>query len=206
MRVLCTILCLSLNMQMPAFADSPFGNFEDAQQYGAFYDFVYQNNVVESFLLGCTGDRSVSYKFAFATAPISNSYKREILGLNGIAQDPFTNKPLSRRLWDEVKLAVTRKPESKKDISEPVLMAQMEVLRQFKDYQDQKDTLCDFVFWDEVAHLEDSINELMSDTRNRRAGSPALVNFEKDAQKGLPTLFRLFSSNPQKSTASGERH
>ncbi|MHB1115576.1 hypothetical protein [Sideroxydans sp.] len=198
MRALFTFLFISLNMHIPAFAESTYGNFEDAQQYGSFYDFVYQSNVVESYLLECTGDRSVAYKFAFATAPISNSYKREILGLNGIAKDPFTNKPLSRRLWDEVKLAVTRKPDPQKNLSEPVLMAQMEVLRQFNDHQEQKDTLCDFVFWDEVTHLAEAIDTLMRDVRNRQSGSSALIEFEKEAKVGLEVIDRLFKANPNR--------
>lgn len=172
--------------------------FDDQAQYELLYEFSYQSNIVESFFLECTGDRSVSYKFAFATAPISNGYKNDIMGLKGIAPDPFANKSLAKRVWHEIRLAVTRNPEKEKYLVEPVLMAQKDVLRLMQTYRAEKDVLCDFVFWEEVLKLEDVTLELLRDAKRRKAGAPEFYAFEARTREGLPVLNRLFQANPLK--------
>lgn len=170
--------------------------FADQQQFELFYEFTYRANVVESFLLECTGDRSVSYKFAFATAPVSNAYKSEILGMSGIASDPFTNKPLSKRLWDEIAFAVKRNPDYKDEFSEPVLMAQKDVLKMVKTYDSERNVLCDFVFWEEVLKFEDVTDALIRDAVSRKQGAPELSEFEKRIKPGVLVMKRLFKANP----------
>ncbi len=172
--------------------------FADQQQFELFYEFTYRANVVESFLLECTGDRSVSYKFAFATAEISNSYKSEILGMSGIAPDAFTNKPLSKRLWDEIAFAVKRDPEYKDDFSEPVLMAQKDVLRLVKTFNSEKNVLCDFVFWEEVLKLENVSDALIKDVNGRRGGTREFTEFNNRIKPGIVIMKRLFNANPLK--------
>ena len=172
--------------------------FEDQEQYELFYEFVYRSNVVESFILECTGERSVSFKFAFATAPISNAFKREILGLKELAPDPFTNKELSARLWDEIKLAVKRNPDDAGAVAEPVLMAQIVTLRQFDAFKEEQDVLCDFLFWEEVSLFESVTASLIRDTKDRKKGTPQLQEFESAVHEGSATLHRLFAANPLK--------
>ena len=198
MRGIMLALCLLASGAIPAFAESSHNYFEDQLQYELLYEFTYQSNFVESLLLECTGERGVSYAFAFATAPISNNYKREILGVAGIAPDPFTAKPLSKRLWHELKLAVTRDPNDQGDLAEPVLMAQKDVLRLMEQFRDEKDVLCDFVFWEEVLRLDDVTVELMRDAKRRKADTPEFLAFDEEARKGLVVLTRLFQANPLK--------
>jgi hypothetical protein len=179
-----------------AIAENADRRFEDQLQFELFYEFSYRINIVESFLLECTGDRGVSYKFAFSTAPISNSYKSEIMGVSGISPDVFTNKSLSKRLWDEVETTVTRNHENMGDLAEPVLMAQKDVLRLMDRFRSEKNVLCDFVFWEEVSKLEGVANELMRDVKVRKRGTRELKAFENHIQSGLATMTRLFNANP----------
>lgn len=181
-----------------ALAEKVRDYFADQQQFELFYEFTYRANVVESFLLECTGDRSVSYKFAFGTAPVSNAYKSAILGMSGIAPDAFTSKPLSKRVWDEVALAVRRNPNVKDDYSEPVLMAQRDVLRLIQTFNNEKNVLCDFVFWEEVIKLEDVTNDLIKDALGRNRSASELAEFESRIKPGVLVLKRLFNANPLK--------
>jgi hypothetical protein len=172
--------------------------FEDQAQFELFYEFTYRSNIVESFLLECTGTHDVSYKFAFATAPISNSYKHDILGLQGLVPDPFSNKPLRKRLWDEILLKLTRNYKKEDDFSDPVLMAQKEVLRLMHIFRDEKNILCDYVFWEEVYRLDSITNELIKDAEIRKKGTPEFTEFTSQAEEGLVVLRRLFEANPLK--------
>lgn len=180
----------------PAMAEVAERHFEDQQQFELFYEFCYRANVVESFLLECTGKRSVSWKFGYATAPISNSYRREILGVGGLVPDVFTNKPLSKRLWDETSLAVMRNHETNDDYSDPVLMAQKDVLRLMEVFQSEKNVLCDYIFWEDVLKLEDVTSELIRDAKVRKKGMSELQRFEDNIQPGLAVMNRLFKANP----------
>lgn len=183
----------------PVYADGTADPFEDQYQYELFYEFTYQANVVESLLLECTGERAVSYKFAFATAPISNSYKREILGLDGLVPDPFTGKPL-KRLYDEIRLMFSRDHTSDdadaRSAAEPVLMAQKDVLRLMAEFPEEKDALCDFVFWEEVIAFEAATEKLLQDAKTRKRTSIQHAAFNEATEKGLVVLNRLFDANP----------
>ena len=197
MKYAAIALYLCICSATSVFAEKSDRHFEEDQlQFELFYEFTYRVNIVESFLLECTGDRSVSYKFAFASAPISNAYKSEILGLSGIAPDAFTSKPLSRRLWDEVSLAVTRNYKDRDEFAEPILMAQQDVLRLVDGFRSEKNVLCDFIFWEEVLKLEDVTNELIRDAKVRKRGARVLKLFEDSIQEGLAVMTRLFNANP----------
>ena len=201
MKTKCMLVSFYIFFASPIYAAVPSDPFEDQVQFEIFYAFTYQANVVEHFLLECTGTHDVSYKFGYATAPISNSYKHDILGLAGFVPDPFSNKPLLKRLWDDISIRFTRDYKKKDDYFDPVLMAQKEVLRLMDTFRDDKDVLCDYVFWEEVYKLETITNELMSDANKRKNDTPELVEFSARAEEGLVVLQRLFDANPLKDSS-----
>lgn len=77
-------------------------------------------------------------------------------------------------------------------------MAQKDTARLFDDFKEDKDVLCDFLFWEEVLHLEKITDSLISDTKKRYHGTKQLDQFEFDIQDGLKILNRLFDNNPLK--------
>ena len=198
MRGALLLLCLSVCATMSASAEENDRYFEDQLQFELLYEFSYQKELVESFLFECTAERDVSSPFAYAASSITNAYEDNIMGLGGFVPDPFTNKPLWKRLWEEMLLVMTRDYDNEGDLANPVLMAQKDVLRLMDIFRDEKDTLCDFIFWEEVLRLEGVTVELIQDAKERKGGTPEIVAFNERAGKGLVVLTRLFDANPLK--------
>ena len=124
-----------------------------------------------------------------------NSYKKDILGMENIG-DPFSDKDNWKRAWLEIKLAVTRNYDSEIDRAEPVLTAQKDLMKLIETYKEEKDFLCDFVFWEEVLWLEKITDELMQDVKVRKADTPELLIFEENSRQALEMMARLFDENP----------
>ena len=198
MRGTLLLLYLSACAAMPASAEENDRYFEDQLQFELFYEFSYQKELVESFLFECSGDRDVSLPFAYATASITNAYMHDIMGLGGLVPDPFMSKPLWKRLLEETWLIVMRDYDNDGDLADPVLMAQKDVLRLMDIFRDEKDLLCDFIFWEEVLRFEGVTVELIQDAKERKGGTPEIVVFEERAGEGLVVLTRLFDANPLK--------
>jgi hypothetical protein len=77
-------------------------------------------------------------------------------------------------------------------------MAQKEVLRLMHIFRDEKNILCDYVFWEEVYRLDSITNELIEDAEIRKKGTPEFTEFTSQAEEGLVVLRRLFEANPLK--------
>ena len=192
------MVVLALSFGSPLHAESTrMGNvFADQAQYELFYDFEFEANVVERFVLECTGDHDLWRTFGYATAPISNSYKHDILGMEGIVPNPFNESSLLKSLWSEFVLNLTENTDRNKGTSDPVLAAQIETVRLFNLLENDRDGLCDFVFWEEVEMLRALTQELLDDTAARYAGTEKLKQFQDRANEGLPILRSLFGLNP----------
>jgi hypothetical protein len=200
--IFCAMLALGPGTAVSADAD-PRKAFADQAQYEVFYEFEYQANVVERLIFECTADDDVWEIFAYATAPITNSYMDEVLGL-GFGQEPFTDQSLGSLLWQELKLNLTRSSVAEGDPAEPRLMAQRDVLKLMKKVGEDRDTICDFVFWEEVGTFEETVDQLLEDTRSR-LDDEALGAFLARAEEGLPILRKLFAANPLNvATADGQ--
>ena len=190
------VLALSFGSHLHAESARLDDVFADQLQYELFYDFTFQANVVERFVLECTGDHDLWRTFGYATAPISNSYKHDILGMEGLVPNPFNDSSLLKSLWSEFILNLTENTDRNKGTSDPVLAAQIETVRLFNLLENDKDGLCDFVFWEEVEMLRVLTQELLDDTAARYAGTEKLKQFQDRADEGLPILRSLFRLNP----------
>jgi hypothetical protein len=192
--VLACVLFLFWSVVMVQANEEAPQSFADQAQYELFYDFEYQANVIERLIFECTASDDVWEVFAYATAPVTNAYGKEVLKL-GFGTDPFTNQSLSSLLWQELKLNLTRSSEADGDPAHPVIMAQRDVLKLVNDHGEDIDALCDFVFWEEVGIFKATTDHLLEDARSR-LDDEAFRAFSKRAEEGLPVLRKLFSANP----------
>lgn len=169
--------------------------FSDQTQYELFYEYVYRANFVERLVFECTADEDVWETFAYATAPITNGYKRFVLNTSIWRRDPFTGQRLVSLLWQELKLNLTRSSQADGDPAEPTLMAQRDVLELVTKYTSDIEALCDFVFWEEVELLELAVSDLFSDAKDRLTDEE-YRQFNERTDEGLLVLQRLFTANP----------
>lgn len=200
MRMMSTIVVLAFLVSEGRAENSEPLLFEDQSQYELVYEFQYQNNFVERLIFECTADEEAWGKFAYAMAPISNAYRGHVLGKNVVFdRDIFTNEAFLSLVGQELWLNVTRSSKQLYgDPTQPVLMAQRDVLRIVETYSDNLAALCDFVFWEEVAYLEVLLEDLIEDAKARLESAESFREFLEDAEQGLPTLRRLFAANPFK--------
>ena len=192
------IVLIALTFALPpraVLAEDRQSIFADQAQYELFYEYGYQSNFVERLIFECTADDEVWATFAYATAPVTNAYMRHVLESSIFQPDPFTNQRLISRVLQETALNLTRSSKALGDPADPVLMAQRDVLRLVQLHSNDIDSLCDFVFWEEVAFLEQIVSNLLQDAEVRLEPGE-YTSFLEDAEDGLPILRKLFAANP----------
>ena len=171
--------------------------FQDQEQYETYFDYKYQNNKVEFFIFECTGKRNIAWKFGLINADIGNSLQRILLDVPDF-ESPFSELPVYKNLYIETRLMTSRNPDYLGGSGDPTHDAHRDVLRIFREFKDERDVLCDFVFWEQVLTLEQAVGILLKDTRNRYKGSEELAVFETEIAESLEALDRLFAANPLK--------
>lgn len=169
--------------------------FQDQEHYTTYYDYKYHANIVEFFIHECTGQRSISYRFGFMVSNISNSYETGILNIGDFAS-PFSDRNKFQEAAIEMRLIVTRDPSTPGGEGDPTHDAHREVLSIFNDFKDERDELCDFVFWDEVKQFEAAFDIFLEDTSSRYAGTDLLSEFKIQINESEQSIRRLFIANP----------
>jgi len=169
--------------------------FQDQEQYENYYNYKYYANIVEFLIHECTGSRSISYKLGFIVADISQSYELDLLKTPNFGS-VFSDRNSFQEAAIEIRLMVTRNPDTPGGEGDPIHDAHREVLKIFREFSDERDLICDFIFWDEVRAFERASDIFMEDTRARFEGSRKFSTFRKETKESTEKLLHFFSENP----------
>ena len=176
-------------------AGDPESFFADQSHHQLVYDFVYQTSLVDRMIFECTADREVSGSFAVAAASVSDPYFEHVLGPSAVDLNPFSDQGWIRRQWQDFTLNIWGSTTLRGDPADPFPMAQRDALLLFESSPEERESICDYTFWEEVGLLETVVDDLLSDAENR-LDPDAHAAFMQRSEEGLPLLRRLFEANP----------
>ncbi len=167
--------------------------FEDQVHYEIYYDYVYQLNFTEFLLSDCVGNRSIAARY-YLGIRLSKAYQVTLLEVEAL-DDVFSSRSLSGRLLGELVRGVTRR-KYRADPEQPVTFAQQVAHEYFDDYEDERDFLCDYIWWEEFATLGSITTELINDAKSRYEGTQKLDRFLEEISPFQRNFKRVLQKLP----------
>lgn len=167
--------------------------FEDQAQYEIYYDYVYQVAFTEFLLSDCVGDRHIGGHY-YLGIRLSKAYETTLLEVED-RESVFSDRGLTGLLWGELVRGVTR-GKYRADPNEPVGFAQATAHEYFDLYEDERDFLCDYIWWEEFATLGLVTNELIADAERRYAGTQKLISFLDEISPRQRNYERVLAKSP----------
>jgi hypothetical protein len=167
--------------------------FSDQIQYELYYDYVYQLNFTEFLLSDCIGDRSIAAKYYLGIS-LTKEYQEILIGVDNLV-DVFTAQTLQDRLWGELVRGVTR-GDYATEPGDPIAFSQQVAHEYFDQYEEERDFLCDYIWWQEFTELGLIAEELINDARIRYAADQKLTKFLEITAPSQRNYMRILDNSP----------